>query len=269
MFEEQVIAWLEECGVGPQEPGSAYVRSAYCMQSPPVTDAAGQHYPQGRIIIGHTTEAEGANPEEQEPEQQSATVKLDISWLADANIREALALLPADTPTGFRVALPSPRAARLLLERALLEGNPDAVVFKGTANATSVSALLEEVAFSEESLRIDSIVEATKELLQQELGLKPGDFIELPALFIEGKPAMPNPVNCLVCNRRVLMPSPNGPIIDGIDIIEAAIRHKVGLPESTLTFIDTRCASADAPRMMGLFGVTVVQHGVAIEENAE
>jgi len=238
MLDEQVIAWLQECGAAPGENAAACAGIGNSITSPPVTDAEGRHYPQGRTIVGHTAEADEANLEEETPELPPACITLDISWLANACIHDALAFLPASTPAGFRVALPSPKAARLLLERTLLEGTPDAVVFKGTASATSVSALLEEVAFSQESLLIDAHIDSIKELLQAELGLQPGDFVELPALFIAGVPAMPNPVSCLICNGRVLMPAPNGPVINGIDVFEAAIRHKVALPEGDLRFAE-------------------------------
>jgi protein-arginine deiminase len=237
MLEEQITAWLQACGAEPgacAAPGSA---DANTITSPPVTDSEGHTYPLGRTLTIQTSD-DGGDQDEEIPAQHASSIKLDISWLAEPCIHDAITFLPADTPAGFRAALPSPKAARLLLERTLLEGNPDALVLKGTPWASTVSRMLEEIAFSEESLRIDAAIDAIKEQLQAELGLQSGDIVELPALFVAGVAIMANPVNCLVCNGRVLMPAPNGPVINGTDVFAAAIRHKVGLPEEHLQFIE-------------------------------
>ncbi len=146
--------------------------------------------------------------------------------------------IPAEDELKFRVLLPSPAVACELLEWAVGRGYADSLVFKGRKQETTVAHLLEAVARSEESQRIETALAATRTQLMDGLGLQEEQFIPLPALFQQGLAVIPNPVNSLVCNKHVIVPDPAGPSVEGDDIFASFIRNALeGLETRSILWI--------------------------------
>jgi protein-arginine deiminase len=151
---------------------------------------------------------------------------VDVSWLTIGHVDEVVNFVPGpkgERGPGFRALLPSPVAARAVLERLAKDGHGKAAVFPGRKKETTVEAMLDGVARSDESRRIEEALTETRARLRE--GLKVGDehLIALPSLYAEGLAVLPSAVNCLVVGRDLVIPAPCGPRIDGADPFEAAM----------------------------------------------
>ena len=207
--------------------------------SPPVTDSAGNAFPFGRVLVGAQGER-GMHPDVlaflEAQGLQTPPVVVDTSWLVIGHIDEVVNFIPSAQPPGFKVLLPSPTTARKVLEQTTAQNKGNALCFFGTSEECTVEALLHNVANSEESRAIDTKIAETQSLLCKELGITEADFVLLPALFKAGASLIPNPVNCLVCNGHLIVPHPNGAMIDGEDCFIQTMRSLLApLP---LHFVD-------------------------------
>jgi protein-arginine deiminase len=195
--------------------------------SPPVTDSFGNAFPFGRVLVGAQGDL-GIHPEVlaflEAQGLQTPPIVVDTSWLVIGHVDEVVNFTPSSSSVGFKVLLPSPTTARRILERAVAQGKGDALCFAGTAEECTIETLLHRVANSEENRAIDTKIAETQSLLCKELGITEADFVLLPALFKEGASLIPNPVNCLVCNGHLIIPHPNGAILDGEDCFVHAMR---------------------------------------------
>lgn len=209
--------------------------------SPPHTDRSGRHFPFGRIITGRQRElvmhpavmkffeAQGV---------QWPPIVIDTSWLLIGHVDEVINFVPARTSTGYKVLLPSPRAARDMLERLLAEGHGDLLVFADTRDQTTVRELRDTAAASDENAAIDATIAQTREQLMTELNLGVDDFVMVPCPFQRGRPLVPNAVNCLVANGHIVASEPRGPRVDGVDRFEVAIRDALAPCDARVTFVD-------------------------------
>jgi Protein-arginine deiminase (PAD) len=209
--------------------------------TPPHVDGRRRRFPYGRILTGRQgglamhpgvlkfLEAQGL---------QWPPIVVDTSWLLIGHVDEVVNFVPAKNEAGFRVLLPSPKAARKVLDAAVERGLGEVAVFAGTRDATTVGELRRSVAASEENRRVDERIEAVEELLALELNLARGDFVHLPVLFESGVAVIPNGVNGLVVNGHVLVPDPHGPKDDGKDLFAEAIVSALSTCDVKVAFID-------------------------------
>ena len=209
--------------------------------SPPVQDSAGKVYPNGRILTGKQheltlhpdaiafLEAQGV---------QTPLVFVDVSWLTIGHVDEVINFVPADNEKGFKVILPSPQAARRILESAVMAGYGETSVFAETSEALSVNKFLSHFANSAENIAIDAKIEKTVQQLKVELGLNDQDFAFLPALFEGGFAVIPNPVNCLVANSLAIIPDPQGPVIRGKDVFQQEILRQISSTSLRVRFVN-------------------------------
>jgi protein-arginine deiminase len=210
--------------------------------TPPFTNRQGLHFPYGRVITGKQSELAMHAAVMKFLEAQAMQwppIVVDVSWLMIGHIDEVVSFVPAKTKTGFKVLLPSPAAAREMLDALFRAGLGDDVVFAETDDETTVSDLRETIAVSDENLVIDDKISQIRDQLAKELNLENPDFVMVPALFQWGMAVIPNAVNSVVVNRHLLVPAPHGPEHDGRDCFEEAIRQALAACDARVVFIDT------------------------------
>jgi len=210
--------------------------------TPSFTDRQGRRFPYGRVITGKQAEL-AMHPAVMKfieaQAMQWPPIVVDVSWLMIGHVDEVVSFAPAKTRTGFKVLLPSPAAARKMLNALLRKGLGDAVVFAETDDETTVADLSETIAVSDENLMIDDKVAQIRDQLMMQMNLENDDFVMVPALFQWGRAVIPNAVNSVVVNRHLLVPAPYGPQLDGRDFFEEAIRQALSACDVRVVFIDT------------------------------
>lgn len=170
--------------------------------SPPVPG-----FPRGRILTGRQKELTFHPAVLDFLEKQKAQwppVFVDVSWLTIGHVDEVVNFVPASDGRGWRVLLPNPDAAASALQD-LANNQP---VFVGQHGETTVGKL-RELAQNAEQQQVRAALAATRAQLKSELGIESEDIVSLPALFSEGLAVIPNPVNCLVVGKTILMPDPS------------------------------------------------------------
>ena len=209
--------------------------------SPPHTDGQGRRFPYGRVIVGRQREL-AMHPDAlrflHAQGVQWPPIVLDTSWLSIGHVDEIINFVPARGATGYKVLLPSPRAARALLESLVDRQLGDLPVFAGTRDETTVAKLLSGPGTSEENATIDGTIASIGEQLSTELNLRESDFAMIPCLFARGRAVIPNAVNCLAVNGHLVATQPKGPREGEKDLFEEAIRAALAGCNVDITFID-------------------------------
>jgi protein-arginine deiminase len=247
-LDYHVSRWLRRQGVATVAPGIARKNTRWIdwygnlEATPPHTDRKGRLHPFGRIITGKQRELAMHPGVMRFLEAQSVQwppIVVDTTWLLIGHVDEVVNFVPAKGKPGFKVLLPSPKAARDMLEVLLLRGLEETAVFAGTENEMKLGKLKMTIAGTSENLAIDDAVTLVRELLQTELNLLDSDFVMLPALFQRGMAVIPNAVNSAVVNGQLLVPKPRGPRHDKKDMFEEAIRAALAACDVRVVFIDS------------------------------
>ena len=210
--------------------------------TPPHTDRQGQRFPYGRVIIGkhhELTMHPGVLKFLEAQGVQWPPIFVDTSWLAIGHVDEVVNFVPAKTKAGFKVLLPSPKAARDMIEVLLAKGLAEQAVFEATEDEMTLGALRMTVSRTTENLAIDEAISTLREQLKMELDLENSDFVMVPALFQEGFAVIPNAVNSVVVNGSLLVPQPLGPRLNENDGFEQAIRTALAGCNVRVAFIDS------------------------------
>jgi protein-arginine deiminase len=166
-------------------------------------------------------------------------IVVDTSWLVVGHVDEVVNFVPAKTQAGFKVLLPSPKAARDAIRALLAKGLEEELVFEGTEDEMTLGRLRMTVAQTTENLAIDEAVVRLREQLKVELNLEDSDFVMVPALFEAGLAVIPNAVNSVVVNGHLLVPEPLGPRHNEKDGFEEAIRAALAGCDVRVAFIDS------------------------------
>jgi protein-arginine deiminase len=209
--------------------------------TPPHIHAQRRSFPYGRILTGRQKDLAmhpGIMSFLEAQRLQWPPIVVDTSWLLIGHVDEVVNFVPAKNPAGFRVLLPSPNAARNVLDDAIRRNLGDAKVFAGTREETTVARLRESIAGSPENAAVDATIRRIHNQLKTELELDDDDFVFLPVLFDRGMAVIPNAVNSLVVNGHMIAPDPRGPRHDGKDLLAEAIRHALRRCEVQVSFID-------------------------------
>jgi protein-arginine deiminase len=246
-LDQQVVERLREDGVitlapGVPRRGTRWIDWYGNLEvTPPHTDKSGRRIPYDRILTGRQRDL-GMHPGVMKFLQAQALqwppVVVDTSWLMIGHVDEVVNFVPAKTTAGFKVLLPSPRAARDLLDALLVKGLGELPVFENTRGATTVRRLRDQTAASKENLAIDETIDGIRKQLREELNLDDADFVRLPVLFARGGAVIPNAVNSAVVNGHVLAPEPRGPRQEGKDLFEEAIRDALAGCDVCVVFVD-------------------------------
>lgn len=246
-LDRQIAAELRERGTvtvaaGAPRAGSRWIDWFGNLEvTPPHTNRRGRRFPYGRVVIGKQRELSIHPAVLRFLEAQAIQwppIALDTSWLLIGHADEVVSFVPAQTARGYKVLLPSPRAARTMLSGLVAKGLEKSVAFAGTRSETTVGSLAERVAGSDENRAIDATVLSIREQLKVELDLEDTDFVMVPALFERGLAVIPNAVNSLVFNGHFVAPEPRGPKEDGRDLFEQAIRESLASCDVEVAFVD-------------------------------
>jgi protein-arginine deiminase len=210
--------------------------------TPPHTDRQGRRFPYGRIIAGKQRELAmhpGVMRFLEAQAVQWPPIVVDTSWLAIGHVDEVVNFVPANGKAGFKVLLPSPKAAREMVEVLVERGLEEVPVFTGTENQMALGRLQMTIAGTSENHAIDDAVSRVREQLKKDLNLLDSDFVMLPALFQRGMAVIPNAVNSMVVNGQLLVPRPHGPRHEDKDAFEEAIRAALAGCDVRVVFIES------------------------------
>ena len=145
-------------------------------------------------------------------------IVVETSWLLIGHIDEVVNFVPAKTRAGFKVLLPSPKAALDMVQELVAKGLANEPIFAAKDDEMTLGALRMKISQTTENLAIDEAVARVREQLKKELNLEDSDFVMMPALFQNGMAVIPNAVNSAVVNGHLLVPKPLGPQLNGKDI---------------------------------------------------
>jgi protein-arginine deiminase len=247
-LDQQVSDRLQETGAvtvaaGPPRDDTRWIDWFGNLEvTPPHTGPDGRQFRYGRILTGKQNDL-AMHPQVmgflEAQAVQWPPIVVDTSWLMIGHVDEVVNFLPAKTACGFRVLLPSPEAARDLLDRLTAEGHGELPLFEGTRDATTVRKLRETIGSSAENRIIDETVTSIREQLRRELSLAGDDFVMLPVLFDRGGALIPNAVNGAVVNGHYFVTAPRGPrVAGGDDLFESSIRDLLAGCDAKVHFID-------------------------------
>ena len=247
-LDYQVASWLRRQGVVTVVPGIPRKRARFIdgygnlEATPPHSDRNGRRFPFGRVITGKQRELSlhpGVMKFLEDQGVQWPPIVVDTSWLAIGHVDEIVNFVPAKTKAGFKVLLPSPKAARELVAALLSKGLKESRIFVGTEDEMTIGNFRMTISESAENYAIDESVARLREQLKTELNLADSDFVMVPALFERGVAAIPNAVNSMAVNGHLLVAEPRGPRLDNKDAFEEAICAALAGCDVRVVFIDS------------------------------
>ena len=224
-------------------------------------------FPAGRILYGS---AAGHAPDPSflrmlSAQSAQAPVVLDTSWLVVGHVDELVTFLPAPTPRGWVVAVADPAGAITLLQQTRAAGHGDALVFAGLREPefSSVSSklrvrlrplertvlsLLGSRRIRRANVRAAIAMERVLAVLRTETGVTEDEIVRIPVLFGPAPPSMhasgllsllPNAVNGISLGGGLyLAPHEHGPVVDGTDVFEQAVRERLQSIALHVSFVE-------------------------------
>lgn len=214
-------------------------------------------HPFGRMLFGggSTTLSGGFNPDTMNDNQvsflnaqevQGPALELSSEWLAVGHIDEYFQFVPDLTPVGphpFKVVIASPAMARDVLLGLREQGQGGAVIFSSRAESYTVDEVLDAEQFNALNELAQARIDEAQQRLIDNLGLTVDDFRPVPVLYNEidsGLVASFNPgINNLVTvGDRIFVPDPEGPVVDGQDVWQAATLASLADTDLDVVFVD-------------------------------
>jgi len=205
----------------------------------------------GRICYGFNPEGPpdaSLNPEIvamlEAQQLQKPAIRLDTGWLLIKHVDEMISFLPPknrDRPCSVMVV--SPEAMIALLKRWKAQGYGETSVLERFQPDTTVASLLSDEKLLQHNSHLQhDRIEPNIALMKSELKLSEEDFIRIPALFSEGGSSLfPNMVNSAVLNDYLLIADPDGPVINGVDLLQEEVKRLLsGVPVRPVFLDDTQ-----------------------------
>lgn len=208
-------------------------------------------FPFGRICYGFNPQGPpdaSLNPEIvamlKAQKLQTPAIRLDTGWLLIKHIDETISFLPPKNPQRpFSMMVVSPESMIALLKRWKAEGYGDTSVLERFQANMTVASILSDEKLVQHNIRLQhDRIESNIAILKNELKLTEEDFIRIPALFSEdGSSLFPNMVNSAVLNDCLLIADPDGPLIDGVDMLQEEVKRLLsGVPVRPVFLDDTQ-----------------------------
>ncbi|RSL55490.1 hypothetical protein CEP54_009381 [Fusarium duplospermum] len=203
---------------------------------------------------------------------------LEAGWLAVGHVDEVVQFVPYNNELGFTIAIVDTISAFSLLENVKKDGHGDTKVISYDGEMTpdnetifidpdvlnlTIKDLLNDKDFIAINSYAQSFINDTLDILLEEVPLSESDILRVPTLWKDvtypwpitpdGHPLrlnrappgerqvksfFPQSINGLVLGRDYLTPKPWGPVIDGRDILEEAVKDVYARANMTVWLID-------------------------------
>jgi protein-arginine deiminase len=229
------------------------------LETIPPYELNGKSYPVGRVIYGDA--GDGLAPHKDfvtffKSQAAQDPITLDTSWLAIGHVDEFVQFVPADNMRGWTIAVKDVPAALKLLQHAQKSGHGNVRAFsREGAPERTIDDLLSDKSLLQQNEAARRKVELNLEILKAHTGVTDAEIIRVPGLFHESEfsgdgdsppPSLPDDldwpnekivygpgnllgyypasVNGLLLDRDdYIVPSQWGPVIDGMDIVQAGV----------------------------------------------
>jgi protein-arginine deiminase len=242
------------------------------LETVPPYELNGKSYPAGRLIYGDA--GDGIAPHQDfvtffKSQAAQDPILLDTSWLAIGHVDEFVQFVPADNRRGWMIAVKDVPAALALLRDAQKRGYGKTPAFsrQGAPQQTIDQLLADKKLLLQNELARRKVA-LNIEILKAQTGVTDAEILPVPGLFHESDfsgdaaapPSLPEDldwpkekivygpgillayypaaVNGLLLDRyNYIVPKQWGPVIDGTDILQAAVNDayaKVGIKASTV-----------------------------------
>lgn len=206
--------------------------------------------PLGRIYYGYSPE--GPDEASLNPKivavleaqlVQSPAIRLDTGWLLIKHVDEVICFVPSgQIKNPYKIMAVDTPSLISLLENWVKQGYENTPLLDIHHKGMTVKNLLEnKKLITYNRILQKERIEPNIDLLKKELGVGEEDFIRIPSLFTpKGLALIPNMVNSTVLNSYLLTIDPNGPKINGQDLLQEEMKKLLsGLPLE-LHFLDAR-----------------------------
>ncbi|CAG9954032.1 unnamed protein product [Clonostachys rosea f. rosea IK726] len=230
---------------------------------PPFTSRSGTHWAQGRIITAKHFDKYPAKSmiDFMVAQKAQSPLFLEAGWLAAGHVDEFVQFLPSDNHLGFTIAV------EMQCWGSSFDGDmtpyPNAIFVDPETRNTTIDSLLSDEDFIQTNKYGQSYVQQNLNLLLREIPLGEAEVLRVPTLWrdvtypwpltMDGIPPrlhrtipgerqlaayMPAAVNGLVLGSDYISAKPWGPLINGQDPFEEAIRDVYGRVNMTVHFVD-------------------------------
>ncbi len=241
------------------------------LETAPPYELNGKSYPAGRLIYGDA--GDGIAPHKDfvtffKSQAVQDPIILDTSWLAIGHVDEFVQFVPADNQRGWTIAVKDVPAALALLRDAQKRGYGKTPAFsRQGAPQPTIDELLSDKKLLLHNELARRKVALNVEILKAQTGVTDAEILAVPGLFHESDfsgdappPSLPEDldwpkekivygpgillayypaaVNGLLLDRHnYIVPNQWGPVIDGADVLQAAVNNayaKVGIKAATV-----------------------------------
>jgi protein-arginine deiminase len=203
---------------------------------PPYT-ANGKSFPLGRQLRGNIASyyTDPSFTKMMEAQAVQPPVYLDTSWLLVGHVDETLSFVKASSPRGWVVLVNDATMARNMLQAQANAGNGSTPMFVGKywdsqspAQAT-INQVLSDTDVMQASAEAAVEVADQIAILKAETGITDAEIVKIPYLHMttSGKSVayQPGMVNGLYLSpTHFVAPDPHGPVVNGEDIFQKAMR---------------------------------------------
>ncbi|BBM84854.1 protein-arginine deiminase family protein [Candidatus Uabimicrobium amorphum] len=199
-------------------------------------------YPFGRIYYG-ANGVYSLNPEITDmldrQNVQRPLVKLDTGWLLIKHVDEILSFIPTkNQQRPFKALVPSTKLAIDLLKKWQQQGKGNVKILARNNKGWTINSLLQNTRLMNSNLNLQKRIDRLYDTVKKEFVVSEQDIVYIPALVQNGESLIPNMVNSVVVNGNLLMANPNGPIVDGKDLIQEYVKDTLREVPLQIHFLD-------------------------------
>ena len=185
-------------------------------------------YPFGRIYYG-ANGVYSLNPEITDmldrQNVQRPLVKLDTGWLLIKHVDEILSFIPTkNEQSPYKALVPSTKLAIDLLQKWQKQGKGNVKILARNGKGWTINSLLNNTKLINDNLNLQKRIDRLYDTVKKEFAVNEQDIVYIPALVQNGESLIPNMVNSVVVNGNLLMANPNGPVVNGQDLIQEYVK---------------------------------------------
>lgn len=214
----------------------------------------GQHYPNGRAIIGRVDENDIPYPTFSKLLEANGLGPVAYGTISDLivmYIADYISFLPADTPRGWVMLIADPAYAKELLIDAANAGFGDTPMFVGKTMPFGIDTSVETTVTScllsmqnPDAVEIEESLDQLRAELKEALGLYDYEIISVPAIYTQYgltdyMALLPNMVGgMLLPGSLYAIHEPFGPMVNGADIFKVSMVNQLEPFGITPVFVD-------------------------------